>query len=163
MDITDPAMAEASSFRGLLVRPPYIHPKPFGPFRVELPGDWTLVNTRGRAPYAPTFRVPAKDGKGEPGWFSIGASVGDSWVNQLSGAKAAVEKFEGPATVTVMEATGTYTCDPSTSRPRENWRVLVATVRKDKALKNFRLEGPVDSVGAWRGAFVEMLRKAETP
>ncbi len=157
VETTDPAKADGSSFRGLIVKSPDAHPKPFGMLKLSLPAEWT--QRLGSLPV--TYRVPDKEGQAGPARFGPYNDGGDSWLNQVVGGKPVVEKFDGPVQVTVTDVAGTYTCDPTSAGPREKWRILVARVKAEKTSRVFRLEGPADTVGDWRDAFVELLRKAE--
>lgn len=152
VDLTEPAKAEWSSFRGLIVRPPAPRPKPFSPLVLDLPKDWVLLHGR------PVFRAPAKGGKGDPAFFSLADS--DTWLDQIQGGKPTIQTIEGQVTIKLTDVVGTYACDPRSLALREKWRVLHAAVKTEKGSKSFRLEGPVDAVEAWKAEVLDMLKAA---
>ena len=157
VDTTDPAQAAWTSFRGQIVRPPAPASRPFGAFTLALPPEWTLMPPE-RPGFSHPYRVPGKAGSAV--FASGGSSLGDV-VRQVAGGKPAVEKVDGPLQLTLTDVTGTYSCDPTSAKPRENWRILIARLQKEASIRDFRLEGPPETVGEWRDRFVEMLRKAE--
>lgn len=155
-DLTVAAQAEWSSFRGLLARPPDPALRAFKPFILDLPPSWTALGRQ--IGFASAWRVPAKEGTGGGRFGSM--SSGFHWVKQIAGAKPTTEVLEGPVKVTLTEAAGTYTCDPTSFAPRQNWRVLHARLERGADRKYVLLEGPSGLVLAWKGEFLEMLRKA---
>lgn len=151
VDLTEPDKAEWSSLRGLVVNPPVAPKNPFNPFTLELPPSWTLVHRR--SGYSTPFRVPAKDGKGSPAIFGV-PNIGGDWPRQFPGAVPARETL---GRVRLTDIMGAYTCAGDHGAPRENWRILDAELEGGKRV---RLEGPAETVGAWKAEFVEMLKKA---
>ncbi len=157
VDTTDPAQAEGSSYRGLIVKTLSPPARPFGAFKLVLPAEWKPLPPE-RPGFAYPFRVPGKAGDA---LFASSGSGGLDVLRQVHGGKPVVEKIEGAVKVTLTDVTGTYTCDPTSRAPRENWRILIAQLQSGPSRWSVRLEGPPDAVGEWRDRFVEMARKAE--
>ena len=133
----------------------------------EPPKEWTK-ETPSSSMRKAQYRVPDKEKKAKDAEFTLsffggGAGGVDAniqrWSNQMGGAEAKPEKFEGKCKVTLVDLKGTYTPGFG-GTPIENARMLGAIVATDSGLWFFKIVGSAETVGGWREEMIKMLKEA---
>jgi hypothetical protein len=116
------------------------------------------------------YRVPDKEKKASDAelalfYFGNSAAMVESnierWQGQMGAAEAKPESIQGKLKVTLVDFQGTYAGDVG-GDPLPDARMLAAVVETPEGPWYFKLVGPADTVGDWRGEFVELLKGAQT-
>jgi hypothetical protein len=158
----DPSKPPAPSTRD--VAPPPAPPQSLA-ITFEPPAEWRAekpASNMRKAQYA----VPDKDkAEGDATFAYFGAMGGgvdgnvQRWKTQFAGTEPKVEEVKaGDVTITIFDATGEYAPDAGTP-PQPDQRMLAAIVQVASEDHIFKFYGPRGTVGDWRDAFVEMLKK----
>src|SRR5207249_4595976 len=83
------------------------------------------------------------------------ASV-EQWSRQVEGGEAKPETIAGALKITLVDLSGRYRPDGGEAVP--NARLLAAMVETPDGPWYFKLSGPAETVGPWRGEFVALLK-----
>ncbi len=136
----------------------------------ETPGEWKKeapASNMRKAQYA----VPDKDkAEGDATFVYFGPMGGgvegnqDRWRTQFQNQPAdpKTEEFKvGALTIHLLDIAGEYASDAGAD-PKPDQRGLFAIVETGNGDHVFRLTGPRGTVGDWRDAFVDMLKKIKS-
>jgi hypothetical protein len=136
----------------------------------EVPPEWKKQQPSSNMRKA-QYAVPDRDkAEGDAVFIYFGDMGGGvqgnvaRWKNQFQDqpAEPVVEEFKaGAGNVTLLDISGTYATDMG-GEASPDQRGLFAIVEAPSGDYIFRLNGPRGTVGDWREAFVEMLKKAKT-
>ncbi|MCW5963800.1 MAG: hypothetical protein KIT83_07170 [Bryobacterales bacterium] len=148
-----------------------------GGLKWQTPPEWSVQPDRPMR--AATYSVPAVSGdpeSGEIAVFYFGPNEGggvqaniDRWIGQMkqpdggsSAAKAKVEKVQGAVALTMLDVTGTYLASSGpmmqVSAEKPNFRMIGAIAEGPQGAVFFKFTGPVKTVEANSGKFLEVVK-----
>lgn len=148
-----------------------------GGLKWQAPSGWAVQPERPMR--AATYSVPAVQGDPEPGEIAVfyfGPNEGggvqaniDRWIGQMkqpdgsnSATKAKVEKVQGAVPLTMLDLTGTYLASSGpmmqVSAEKPGFRMMGAIAEGPQGAVFFKFTGPVKTVDAAAGQFLEMVK-----